>query len=390
MKAISCPQCGSLIKNVLLHQPIVECDYCGAKVITDEQFAAPEPFDAELAKFRVPARVVVPRTPMQPIFIVFAGIAIFIFAMFLISFLPAKSRSAVQAAPEVYKPIPFPPLAPIADKSDDGAALKFGGKGTSAGLFDGACAIAVDKKGNIYVADETRRVQRFDQNGKFTNVWLVKGEKNDTIDKLAADASGGVYVLIGGEIVVFKGETGEQRYVLSDSRRHYIDDFVLTDDGGMTYVAESGGCEEFVQTKGKVIVNRFAGIHSRAADARILPAGIKIAVGGVGDIFSVYAISSLEGTFEYNEEDLMTFRFAPNGKFVNKFAAGLMPEAIVTDNQSRVYVLTLDEIVVFSNTGGEIARLKVAGMPDAFAVDAQNNLYVVSGDVVRKLKPAVF
>ncbi len=148
----------------------------------------------------------------------------------------------------------------------------FGGKGTSAGLFDGANQIAVDKAGNIYVADGTLRVQRFDENGKFLNLWIVKGAKNELIDKLAAGSNGEVDVLIGGEIVVYKGETGEQLRVLTDNRRHYIDDFVLLDDGGMMYVAESGGREEFVQVKGKTIINRLDGILTKAADAKILTA----------------------------------------------------------------------------------------------------------------------
>ncbi|MEP7039812.1 MAG: hypothetical protein ABI891_15870, partial [Acidobacteriota bacterium] len=231
-----------------------------------------------------------------------------------------------------------------------------------------------------------RRVQRFDAKGKFLNLWNVEGSKNETIDKIAVESNGEVGVLIGGEIVVYNGETGEQLRVLSDNRRHYIDDFVLLDDGSLMYVAESGGREEFVQTKGRKIVNRFTGIHSRAADARIPAAGIKIAIDGTGEIFSVYAIMSQEGTFDYNEEDLMTFHFSQGGKFINKFAASLMPKAILTDNQSRIYLLDSNQIVVYSSIG-ESVGVKVTNFANAFAIDDQNNIYTVSSDVVRKLKP---
>ncbi len=388
MKAITCPQCGSLIRNVLPRQPIVECDYCGAKVVTAEQSAAPEPFDHEAAKFRALAALPAPpRPPVQSIFIAIAFIGVFFLVAFIISFLPAKSRPIEPISREPYQPIVFPTIAPIAPKIDDDRL--FGGKGTSAGLFDGANQITVDKVGNIYVADSTLRVQRFDENGKFLNLWIVKGAKNETIDKLEASANGEVDVLIGGEIVVYKGETGEQLRVLSDSRRHYIDDFVLLDDGGMMYVAESGGREEFVQTKGKTIINRLDGIHSKAADAKILTQGIKIAVDGKGDIFSVYALGSLEGIFDYNDEDLMTFHFAPNGKFVNKFAAGLMAQAIATDNQSRVYVLDSSQIVVYSSSG-ESVGVKVTNFANAFTLDGENNIYTISNENVRKLKSVDF
>lgn len=387
MKAISCPQCGSLIRHILPHQPIAGCDYCGAKVITDGQFQSPEPFDEETAKFRAIENYVRPKTPTQPIFIGISLIGAFAFVLFIAALIPTKSRSSEPIPRETYKPIVYPTIAPISPKVEDDKL--FGGKGTSAGLFDGANQIAVDKAGNVYVADSTLRVQRFDANGKFLNLWNVKGSKNETIDKLAASANGEIDVLIGGEIVVFKGETGEQLRVLTDSRRHYIDDFVLLDDGGTMYVAENGGREEFVQIKGRAIVNRFAGILTNAADAKIPTAGIKIAVDGKDEIFAVYAIMSLEGTSEYNEEDLMTFHFARNGKFVNKFAAGLMPHAIAIDSQSRAYVLDGEKIAVYSSSG-ESVGVRTASFTDAFALDDQNNIYTISNETVRKLKPVDF
>lgn len=387
MKAITCPQCGSLIKDVSPRQPIAECDYCGAKVVTDERNPAVQPYDKDTERFRPLPDYVRPRTPTQPIFIGISLIGAFAFVIFIVALVPTKSRPVEPTPREHYKPIVFPTMAPVAPKVDEDKL--FGGKGTSAGLFDGANQIAVAKNGDIYVADSTLRVQRFDGNGKFLNLWKVKGAKNEMIDKLAAAPNGEISVLIGGAIVVFNGETGEQLRVLTDSRRHFIDDFILTDDGGMTYVVESGGREEFVQTKGRTIVNRFEGIHTKAADARIPTAAVKIAVDGKGEIFSVYAIMSLEGGFNYNEEDLMTFHFNSTGKFVNKFAAGLMPKAIAIDNQSRVYVLDSNQIVVYSSSG-EIAGVKVTNFAEAFALDDQNNIYTISNETVRKLKSIDF
>ncbi len=85
----------------------------------------------------------------------------------------------------------------------------------------------------------------------------------------------------------------------------------------------------------------------------------------------------------------MTFHFAPNGKFVNKFAAGLMPQAIATDNQSRVYLLDSSQIVVYSSSG-ESVGVKVTGFANALALDAQNNIYTISNETVRKLKSVDF
>jgi hypothetical protein len=97
MKAFSCPQCGGLIKHILPRQPIAECDYCGAELMTGESSAQPESFAVEAAKFRPPAPPVQPRQPMQPVYFAISCIGIFVFLLFLLfllSFLPSKSRSA--------------------------------------------------------------------------------------------------------------------------------------------------------------------------------------------------------------------------------------------------------------------------------------------------------
>ncbi len=48
---------------------------------------------------------------------------------------------------------------------------------------------------------------------------------------------------------------------------------------------------------------------SRAAETQIPPQAVRLAIGGKGDIYAVYALGDVYGTFNYNEEDLMTFHF---------------------------------------------------------------------------------
>lgn len=122
-----------------------------------------------------------------------------------------------------------------------------------------------------------------------------------------------------------------------------------------------------------------------------------IAIGGKGDIFAVYALGDVYGTFNYNEEDLMTFHFTANGKFVNKFAAGLNPGAILVDNQNRIYLLNDNmqndaKILIFSNTGSEIKSIRFDRFEsiETMTIDRQNNLFVIGGEKVRKLKAIEF
>lgn len=293
MKAITCSQCGGLISKVSELQTIVQCDYCGAKVLITLENAPSQNDKSQNAEdkpklineFGYPIDQDIPFDEKQPsnnfiglkviTIMVVIGIGFVIFSMVI-----SNSKSIPQKTS-------LKPTATPTPKKDYEVLLEFGGKGTSAGLFNNPSEIAVETDGNIYVSDETLRVQRFDANGKFVSLWNVKGNKNEKIDKLAADADSNVYVLIGGEIVVYNGQTGEQKHVLSDSRKHYIDDFVLRDDGGMLYVAENTQNEEFVHTKGRAIVNRLVGIHSNATETQIPTQAIRIAVDGKGDIYSV-------------------------------------------------------------------------------------------------------
>lgn len=118
-----------------------------------------------------------------------------------------------------------------------------------------------------------------------------------------------------------------------------------------------------------------------------------IAIGGKGDIFAVYALGDVYGTFNYNKEDLMTFHFTANGKFVNKFAADLNPGAILVDNQSRIYLLNDNmlgdgKIRVFSNTGNEIKSIGFDRFEsiETMTLDRRNNIFVISGEKIHKLK----
>ncbi|MCY7347787.1 MAG: hypothetical protein LH614_16435 [Pyrinomonadaceae bacterium] len=416
MKAITCPQCGSLISKISGQQAIVQCDYCGAKIMIPREIAPPNAdVKPELInQFGYPIDQYIPFDERQTSNSSIKAVVIALLLVFGIGFiiiLAIASNSKSRSGTTPFKPTPYKTpnttstTAPT-PKKDYEVLLEFGGKGTSAGLFDRPSEIAVDAGGHIYVADETLRVQHFDEAGKFVNLWNVNGKKNEAIDKLAADADGNVYVLIGGEIVVYVGKTGEQRYVLSD--KHYIYDFVLRDDGGMMLATENNGRDEIVQTgKGRKIVRRFVEIHSRAAETQIPPQAVRIAVDGKGDIYSVYALGDVYGRFSYNEEDLMTFHFTPQGKFVNKFAAGLVPSAILAavlvppsailiDNQGRIYLLNSNtisdaKIVVFSNTGNEIKRINFKFESiKTMTLDRQNNIFVIGGETIRKLKAIEF
>ncbi len=394
MIAITCPQCGSLIENISVDNVRAHCDYCGANIlIPDERERgrqnvdiskpfSPRIYDGQGSDFNSGRFVGI------VLAIVVIGGAL-LFGLF---------SQSLKKRPFTSSPTPTPGnpaiSVPGSEKNTD-FLLAFGEKGKGQGQFTNPSEIAVDDKGNIYVSDETLRVQRFDPAGKFLNLWNVKGDKDEVIDKLAVDAEGTVFVLIGGELVLYNGETGEKKHVLTDSQKHYIDDCILLDDGGMLLAAENKKNEEIIQiNKGHAVVRRLVGIHSKAAKTVIPPQAVRLAVDGKGDIYSVYALGDVTGEFNYDDEDLMTFHFSPDGKFINKFAAGLTPTAIAADSQGRIYILngtgSGSSVAVFSSDGNKIKQFSLSSSPfatiRAMASDKQNNLYFIKGDSVNGAK----
>lgn len=418
MKALACPQCGAIIKKISDRQTFAECEYCHSKIlvpkdkifeITDEQAENANisregnktiwksPFENE-SGYQVDERLPYSSTDQSNyggLYAVMAAIAAVFFVTFIAVGLYVIGNKSVK---KVKYPTPTPyktPPPPPTPEKDERVLLEFGGKGTGSGLFENPREIAVNQTG-IYVSDDTKRVQRFDANGNFLNLWNVSGTKKNTIDKLAADAEGNVYVLIEGKIIVYRGETGERKSVIGN--KNYIHDFILRDDGGMMMATENYGREEIIQTgRGNRTARRLVGIHSRAAETDIPPHAVRLAVDGAGDIFAVYALGDVFGSYYYNDEDLMTFHFTAAGKFVNKFAPDLTPSAITVDNQSRLYILSNNpfsgnQVAVFSGSGNKLESIGLDKFDRARALtlDSQNNIYLIVGDKVRKLKALDF
>ena len=81
----------------------------------------------------------------------------------------------------------------------------------------------------------------------------------------------------------------------------------------------------------------------------------------------------------YDGEDLMIFRFTPEGRYVDKFVQTMNSCGIALDNQSRVYISDNDSIKVFSATGEPVASVPELRFVDAFALDGEKAEDVAAG-----------
>lgn len=269
------------------------------------------------------------------------------------------------------------------------AVMRFGDKGTGAGLFTDARSIALDAAGNIYVGDYTGgRVQVFDSTGKYTTQWKV-GNSKSIIRALAADRKGTVYVVADGEIMRVEGATGKALGSLQYPEGNRFDSIALTAEGGllaMWYEAQfgvitsvQGHRDDLVRfdANGKVTQVIRGIISNQTGDPEL---ETQLAVDGLGTLYA------LGGSFQHG-----VFKFTPEGKFVNQFGSAgnepgqfSFPQAIAVDNQSRIFVSDSPGIEVFDSNGRYLNTFKPDASPSAMVFNDKNELFGVARTQVVK------
>ncbi len=102
--------------------------------------------------------------------------------------------------------VPTPPENAPMPQLPPGAPLPFGGRGYGAGVlgdnFNRPTDVAWDADGNIFISDghggnTNARIAKFDKDGRFIKTWGSKGKEHsqfDTPHAIAIDAKGNVYV----------------------------------------------------------------------------------------------------------------------------------------------------------------------------------------------------
>jgi hypothetical protein len=390
MKPLICPQCGGKVTEYEAWQNFARCGYCETEFIITPESKNDEKSVIESA-FRFAGSTVLILSTVC--------VLIFVGSIFLIVSLTKSKESSPTSSATPNAPKAKSETSPKSKPDTD--LLVFGGEGTGEGLFYNAAKIAFDANGNIYVGDESLRVQRFDPEGKFLKLWQIpssteKYKRARTIRKIAVDESERLYVLVGGVILVYEQEETEPSRTISFAPQP-IQDFALRADDTILAIINFGNIEvlEHLTREGKTL-RRVKGFHSEAAQAAISPystgiASIRLAVDGAGNIFSVFALADL-GTYQisFDPDDFQILRFTPEGKYVNKFYQTMNSRGIAVDSQSRIYISDRDKIIVLSSKDG--TRLGITssfGSIRSFALDKQDFIYVVTSDnrVIKRAPP---
>ncbi|HEY0544822.1 MAG TPA: ribosomal protein L7/L12 [Pyrinomonadaceae bacterium] len=244
----------------------------------------------------------------------------------------------------------------------------FGSDGIGAGQFKDARSVAVDGDGHIYAADYTGgRVQVFDASGKFLTQWMVDAKM--PLLSLAADRKGTVYVVQSGDINRYEGMTGKSLGKVPSTGRGF-DDVAVAADGGLVAVQNGQDIVRF-DASGRTISVIKDAITEQSGDSEL---DGRIAVDGLGNVYEL-------GTFNN-----AVFKFAPNGKYINRIGgvgeeAGLFraPNSVAVDGQGRIYVSDIKGIQVFDSNGRYLDVFKVEkNVPFGMVFNDRNELFVAA------------
>lgn len=298
-------------------------------------------------------------------------------AFYLISGSINKTAESPSLLPVSVTPAtPVKPATPTPEASIAEELLKFGGDGTGAGKFNDNRAVAVDTDGRIYSADYTGgRIQIFDANGNFQT--QILNDTKRTVNSLAVDRKGNLYVLQGWDIYRLNRETGEQ---LGKFRVDMATDMAVGLDGKVYVSAMRGGVTVLSSELQKIKTLQI----SKDLGLEMIR---EMTVDGAGNFYL------LEG------REMAVFKLSPDGKLLTRFGGrgsgspDKMPKSqfsgmvagLAVDSQGRIYVSQVSRISVFDANGNFINDFKAT---QAFGVtlNDKDELFVAARPFVVKYK----
>ena len=377
-QTFDCPKCGAPVTSerptdFATTRTTVRCEYCHSQLIAPNELAG-RPAQVVQIKIGLSEGSKFPKWIWLVLAIPLIGLIIAGLAALgaLAPLFYSVSRPAVQ---------PVKPVAPTLPNKETkpgfaSVLLDFGKEGIGAGMLNDARSIAVDGAGRIYVGEYTGgRIQVFDPEGKFVTQWSI-GDRKTILRGLAADRKGTVYVVEGGRIDRYRGETGEKVGEVAYERNGF-DDVSVGADGGLVAAWQSNRDDIVVfDANGKLVRTIPEAISGASGDSEL---AMRVAVDGAGNIFALGRFNN--GVFKFGRDGKFINRFGDDGDQPGQFRA---PYSIAVDGYGRVYVGDMKGIQVFDGNGRYVSVINVKNVAFGMVFNDKNELFVVARDHVVK------
>jgi sugar lactone lactonase YvrE len=397
-QVMACPACGASL--ALPDKDSFDCDYCGNHILVPQELrprrtiSGPEIIRQGSAKTVQPDwQVVVTPTSTdantirqkRKVMITFfaIGIMVVIFAMvgallFIIPF--SRSENAIEYPTPQAGTTPLPTMVLFSR-----LAMVFGSEGNQPGQFDDARSIAVDNRGNIFVADySTGRINKFDPQGNFLQLIQIKTENgNDDvyISGLSTDDLGNLYAAAKGEILKFNSETGELVLTIPDQWPEiYFNSVVVAPDGNLYSTNGMAGADDVIilSPEGQLLAHWTDTIETVNHDDPTMELVL-----GVNNSGKVYILSPMGNrVYSYNPDGTFSFSFGEPGEHAGQLDLSTSMLAITEQDYlviSDVYRVDLfDANGVYLNRSFTIDYKIAEGSMFGMTMDPEGDLYYIS------------
>jgi DNA-binding beta-propeller fold protein YncE len=379
-QTFDCPKCGAPVTyepptDFNARRSTVRCDYCHSQLIAPNELSGRAAQVVQikfgLSEGKFPKWIwLVLAIPL---------IALIIGGLAAAGALAPLFYSVSRPAREPVRPVtPATPVTPKGGSVNSFASVLFdvGKEGIGPGMFNDARSIAVDGAGRIYVGEYTGgRIQVLDPDGKFVTQWSI-GDRKTLLRGLAADRKGTVYIVEGGRIDRYRGETGEKLGQMAYERNGF-DDVTVGADGGLVAAWQSNRDDIVVfDANGKAVRTIPEAISGASGDSEL---AMRVAVDGGGYIYALGRFNN--GVFKFARDGKFMTRFGSDGDQAGQFRA---PYSIAVDGYGRVYVGDMKGIQVFDANGRYLSVINLKNIAFGMVFNDKNELFVVARDHVVK------
>jgi tripartite motif-containing protein 71 len=251
-----------------------------------------------------------------------------------------------------------------------------------AGRFGEPWGIAVDSSGYVFVTDNSPRIQKFNNNGKFIRQWDTSDQSND----IAVDKSGNVFVADKSKNSILKF-TNTGKFIRQWNSYGPGDYFttpalggIAVDKSGNVFVADIHNQRIKKYTNTGTFLGEWGSFGSGNGQFHN-PSDIAVDSKGY-----VYVADDQPGGADDGNNDRIQ-KFSNNGTFIREWGSTgsgdgqfIIPEGIGIDSRGHVFVLDRgnSSIQKFTNTGDFIRKWGGVGSSEGIAVDKSGNVFVAN------------
>ena len=403
-----CPTCGASLP--LPKTASVRCEYCGSNVLVPPEYLAKEParrpepsvvqiptYSATISTVHVPAgQVRRGGAGVMILLVVICLVGVGVVAaggVFTTGWMNTSIKQVFNDVATSAGDFPLTTLVPdLPLVQSSNIELQFGGGGSGAGQFDDPRGIAVDADGNIFVADYgSGRVQKFDPTGKFLQLTNVPPDRNDNnyILAMATNYAGQLYVVRGGDILVYETRDGSQSGLISGNFPDTYYDGLAIDPSNALYALHIMAHEQDLiklSPEGEIIWRQKKFVEPLKNKTASL--SMTLAVDGLGNIFVLDQMNYQ--VYKFDTQGEFTDRFGSKGSEPGQFTS---PQAIAVNGQGEVFIDDFSGILVFDSNGTYLRTIPwsyTLGSPMGMTFDLQGYLYAATNQpqvVKMKVRP---